>query len=227
MRPISVWRAFRTCPALCVLLCTPTPARAQVTIVNDISLTTPNPGPGGFGGSDNWLAQGFTLPSSTSYTLTSIDLVLSKMAPIAGNFTVSLWSASGSGSPGSELLSIGTSPVASLPDAPTEKVFSAPSGLSLTQGATYFVVLTADQTQANSGVLWSDRVEPSPSTSGSGALGGWSVNTGSGWPAPQNTFPFQMAVVGSPVPEPQAYAVISGVGLVCFAALRKLRRHSA
>jgi hypothetical protein len=220
----TILGAARTCLILCAAIGFVTSARAQVTIVNDISL--PNTGLGGYGGSDSWLAQSFTLPSGTSYTLTSIDLVLNKEAPISGNFTVSLWSANGSGLPGSSLLSMATSPVDSLPTSPTEQIFSAPSALTLIQGATYFVVLTADQTIDNSGVHWSDRIEASPGSSGSGALGGWSANfnDGSGWGALQTIQPFQIAVTGNPVPEPEAYGVISGVALACFAALRQLRR---
>jgi hypothetical protein len=216
-----------------------TPAQAQlVDLVNNINLD--NIGvQGGWGGSDYWMAQGFSTPSNAAYILSRVDLALNSEAPINGTYAVSLWSATGiNGTPGTMLLPISSGNEVSLvSSSPEVRSFNAPSSFELSSGMNYYVVVTADTTSDLSGVHWLDRLDANPAPAATpGTVGGWTLseNLGSTWSSSdatpnlvETTHPFQLAVVVTPVPEPGAYAVIAGLCLVSFAAVRQARRRFA
>src|SRR5438093_1043299 len=83
-----------------------TPAGAQTVIVSNLAEPTTTDTAGAVG-SDSWIAQGFSTPASTIYSLDSVSLKIYNAAPFQGTFTVSFWDASGPGGrPGIQLATI-------------------------------------------------------------------------------------------------------------------------
>jgi hypothetical protein len=208
-----------------------TPARAQTVIISN--LAEPNTiGNAGLAGSDKWFAQGFSTPASTSYSLDSISLKLTRdPSSSSGTFTVSFWDSSGGGRPGSQLATISSgNQVSTLTTSFDDYAFPASgAGITLAPSTSYFVVLSASAPFANSGLLWIGPDAQNPGSTGVGQMGGWtsSVNQGASWDFLSSDFPFQIAVAGTAVPEPEAYALVSGLALVGFAAFRRFRSKDA
>jgi len=201
-------------------------AKAQL-IVSNIE----NPvGFGGTVGSDNWFAQAFITPSDTAYFLDSLALKLEKQDANQGTFTVSLWSAAANGQPESLISQVGSvTDVSTLTTSFAPYTFNAPAGITLAASTTYFVVLGASATLDHSGLLWADTTQLNPPKTGPGQIGGWtaSADQGQNWEAIVPTVPFQIAVFGTPVPEPASYVLVAGLALVAFALVRRLRVNHA
>jgi len=221
-------RTFLGLVTVATIVSNGTPASAQTVIVSN--LAEPNTiGSAGLVGSDNWLAQGFSTPASTSYSLDSVSLKLARDPSFSGTFTVSFWDSSGPGGrPGSQLATISSgNQVSSLTTSFADYAFPASgAGVTLAPSASYFVVLSASAPFASAGLYWSIPDAQNPGSTGPGQIGNWtsSANQGASWDFLSSDFPTQIAVSGTAVPEPETYALVSGLALVGFAAFRGLRR---
>jgi len=216
--------------ALAVIVPNVTPARAQTVIISNLAEPNANNN-AGLVGSDSWAAQGFSTPASTSYSLDSVSLKLSRDPSFSGTFIVSFWDASGpAGRPGSQLATISSGNVGTLTTSPVDYAFPASgAGITLAPSTSYFVVLSASAPFASAGLYWSFPDAQNPGSTGPGQIGSWttSANQGASWDFLDPNSPFQIAVSGTAVPEPETYALVSGLVLVGFAALRRLRRKDA
>jgi hypothetical protein len=225
----------KACSCLLVIagvLATCTFTQGQLTVIAS-DLETDN---GGYGtvGSDKWFAQGFTTPFGTTWSLSSVTLKLAHVNAISSLFDISLWSAGGpDGRPGSQIgvISAGVSS-STLSSALADHTYSSSSALTLNSGTSYFVVLQASQPWASSGLEWAvTTTEQATSPPGvPGVIGGWTRSPADpalypgetyAWQPLDFSYPFQLAVTASPVPEPAFYAVLFGGGLIAFAAFRR------
>lgn len=184
---------------------------------------------GGDVGIDNWFAQAFTMPS-TSEPLGSVQLKLAREASYSGTFSVELWSSAQNGSPGSLIttLASGVDP-ATLTTTYSLYTYTPSAPLTLSGNSTYFVVMKGTTSNGESGIIWADTPTFDPVVQGPGGIGGWtrSNNLGNSWDSTVLSYPFQLAVYETVVPEPQTYALVAGLGLVCFAAFRRVRQRTA
>jgi hypothetical protein len=217
--------------ALAVIVPNVIPAGAQTVIVSNLAEPSMNLNAGPVG-SDRWLAQGFSTPAGTSYSLDSVSLRLYVAAPFQGTYTVSFWDSSGpAGRPGSQLAAISSgNQVSSLTTSPADYAFPASgAGITLAPSTSYFVVLSASVQYALSGLYWSFPDSATPGSTGPGQMGEFteSANQGATWDFLSSGPPYQIEVSGTAVPEPEMYALVSGLALVGFAAFRRLRRKDA
>jgi hypothetical protein len=207
---------------LCAALCAGIQTQAQI-LVSD--LDPASLGGGALVASDAYFAQGFTTPSGTTYSLDSISVPLLSSGPGSGTYDVSLWS-SAAGKPSSQALLVSSgNQVSALTGSYVTHTFNS-SAFTLTPSTAYFVVLSASAPSSSSTLVWGDNTAFPTTTSGPGTLGGWtkSVNQGGSWGNVVATFPLQIEVAATAVPEPSAYAVVAGLALVAFGVTRKCIR---
>ena len=179
--------------ASAALLTTPAPTQAQTDVlVSNVGQT--RSGSLGFDGYDG--AQAFTTgANSDGYTVTSVGLDLSSGADETINFTVGVWTNSGSNLPGTSLGTL--TPPASL-TTPGVNEFTT-SGIVLAANTTYWVVVDSD---GGGSSQWEGTAADSEdSTSASG----WSIadesydraHDGSTWNS--YTDPFKLRVNGTAI----------------------------
>jgi hypothetical protein len=148
------------------------------------------------------IAVGFTM-GGTGYTLQSIEVgVASSSAP-----TMALWSSSGGGSPApsASLLAL-SSPTGSSGD------WTATGTFSLASGTSYFVVVSG-----GGGGTWDIR-GTTYTASGASYMNN-AMDLGSGWISGVVSPALAMNI--NAVPEPQEYAMLAGLCLLGFAAIRR------
>jgi hypothetical protein len=170
---------------------------------------------------DSAVANSFTTGSGGPWTLNSIVLNVGLFAGTpAGGITVDLAEDAG-GLPGSQLMTLS----GANPALPAEEIgYTPPTSFSLASNTTYWVVASA---AVRNNYLWNFTTDTSETgepgwTIGNTAYasypaGAWTALTEPG--APNN--PTLFAVSVTPVPEPQDYALMAGVGLAGFAAWRR------
>jgi hypothetical protein len=137
------------------------------------------------------------------------------------SFAVELWSA-GSSAPGSlmaTLVDAGTPP----PSAPGTAIYVPSTTVTLAAGTSYWIVL---KDTATGSYTWA--ASSSPSVSGPGTIGGTSASfdSGSSWSPEATGSSALFSVHGTVVPEPQAFALATGVSLLALAIWRAPRRDS-
>jgi hypothetical protein len=175
-------------------------------------------------GNDSWFAQPFiTGTNSAGYVLDSVQLLMNGASGTPSGFTASIYSANGApaGSLGSLM---GADPTAG-------GLFSyAASGLTLSPGTYYYVVVTATTPIAQGAYQWSaadsfGRIFTAPGDPwaipdlyyGSGNGSSWTFN------ARQNIF--QFAVNATVVPEPASYS-LAALSLTLLGLQRRSKRRS-
>jgi len=174
-------------------------------------------------GNDSWLAQPFTTgTNSFGYALDSVQLLMDAASGSPSGFTASIYSSPGNGAPGSNLGSLtGSDPAAG-------GLFSyAASGLVLSPGTYYFVVVTAATPIAQGAYQWSaadsfGRIFKAPGDPWTIPDGYYSSTNGSSWTSQARQNIFQFAVNGTGVPEPTVYS-LAALGLTLLGL--RWRRH--
>ena len=173
--------------------------------------------PGGSGavGNDQWLAAAFfTGNAPGGYTLNSIRLLMNPAFGNPSGFTVAIYNINGS-FPGTSLVSLSGADPAMGGDF----IYTAP-GTSLSPSIDYFVVITAATPVANGYYNWSSASSENYSSSEGWGLAPVIYNSsdGTSWEL-HRTYPFQLAVDATAVPEPSMLAVV-GLGLAALSFWR-------
>jgi hypothetical protein len=176
-------------------------AQAQgTTYISNVGQT---PVGSGAVGNDSWMAQQFfTGTNSAGYALNAVQLLMDPALGSASGFNASIYSSPGNGAPGVELASLSGS------DPAAGGIFSfAASGLMLSPGATYAIVLTATTPIAQGAYEWSaadsfghDMTAPGDPWSIPDVY--YSSADGSSWTFHGRGNVFQFAIDGAAVPEP-------------------------
>ena len=201
--------------------------QSQGQVLEVSNLSAPNNGAGELPGTDAWWAQSFTMPAGGTTELFDVGVKLAR-EPIqfSGDFTISLWSSTGSGTPPLARLGniVAGQPVGSVTTEFVDYTFAAPAGLTLAPNTSYFVVMEANVPSANSGLYWGRTQDANPGNDGPGTVGGFtkSVNSGSSWDAfldPSSPFQFEVTAV----PEPRLIGLVAGMLLLGFGAFRRMR----
>jgi hypothetical protein len=187
-------------------------ARAQgTTYISNLGQT---PVGSGAVAKDSWLAQQFTTgTNSAGYALNSVQLLMDMPQGNPAGFSVSVYSSPGNGAPGVELGSLsGADPTAG-------GIFSyAASGLMLSPGTYYCIVVTAETPAAQGDYEWSaadsfGRITTAPGDPWTIPDVYYSSASGSSWTFHGRGNIFQFAIDGGPVPEP------CGLGLFALGGL--------
>jgi hypothetical protein len=187
-------------------------ASAQGTIY--ISNLGQTPVGSGAVGSDSWIAQDFTTGTNAAgYVLNSVQLLMDPALGSPNGFTASIYSSPGNGAPGIELGTLSGS------DPAAGGLFSyAASGLTLSPGTYYYVVLTAATPAAQGAYEWSaadsfGRITVAPGDPWTIPDGYFSSADGSSWTSHPRGNIFQFAVDGAAVPEPGISSLLALGGL--------------
>jgi hypothetical protein len=160
------------------------------------------------GGSQNFE----TGEASSGYILNSVTLQMGGYAPIASNFSVSIYS-DNSGQVG---VSVGLLSGNSDPETAGQYIYAA-SGIVLNSTTTYWIVAVCDSSSSNplfppGGYIW-----PSTMSSNYVSEDGWKIdNSGN----PEFPTILQFALNATPVPEPSTVAIV-GLGLIAVLRRRK------
>jgi hypothetical protein len=168
-------------------------------------------------GNDSWIAQLFvTGTSSSGYVLNSIQLLMDPASENPSSFTVSLYSPGGNAAPETFLGNLNGS---SDPAAGGILTYSA-TGITLSPLTGYFVVVTASTSVANGAYYWSLADTDLDTTFGDSRwaiyeLYGTSPN-GSNWTEVAGQNIFQMAIYATAIPEPSAYLIFLGSGVLFY-----------
>ncbi|WP_165222531.1 choice-of-anchor R domain-containing protein [Aquisphaera insulae] len=207
------WHACRLA-ALAALLFAPALARAD-TILSD-NLSNASAGTESITG-DTWLAASFGTDSS-AYSLASVTLRLERTS-IKGSVEVQVFDDGGL-QPGN-LVGTLTGP-ADVPSSPSDVTFSA-SGITLSASSTYWIVVVA--TTGSFEWSWSG----TDSGSGVGYQGLWGSTDDAGltW-FPYTSYPLQMSVAATAIPEPGSIVPFAcGVAVTGAVAAARKRRSAA
>jgi hypothetical protein len=209
-----------------LVLCAIFPALTSVhgqLIVSNIDQTT---GTGANVGSDAWFAQQFLTPSDSEYSMTSMSLKLKYELSNTGTYSVALWTTTGN-KPGKLFAPIATdSSLNSLTTSFANYNFTLASPVTLDKNASYFLVVNGNQSTSERGLVWGDTlVLNPPGNLGPGQIGGWtqSNDSGTSWDPVFFGNNFEIAVMGTPVPEPQYSAIAASFALIAFVALRQMQ----
>lgn len=165
-------------------------------------------------GNDSWIAQQFTTgTNSTGYALNSVQLLMDPALGSPNGFSASIYSCPRNGAPGIELGSLdGTDPAAG-------GIFSYDaSGLVLSPGTSYAIVLTATTPIAQGAYEWSandsfGRITVAPGDPWTIPDAFYSSADGSSWTAHGRGNIFQFAIDGAAVPEPGFSSLLALGGL--------------
>ena len=178
------------------------------------------PNGNGFVGSDSWIAQNFFILASdpNDYTLNTVDLLMNSAAGNPGDFEASIYSGVAGGAPNTFLGSLSGS---DNPSVGGVHSYTA-SGITLTGGVGYFVVVTSATPLAQGAYDWS----ASDSFTQNGS---WVINhqyatssDGSAWQVSARDEAFQMALYATVVPEPTSLALL-GLGSLALVMVRRRR----
>lgn len=177
-------------------------------------------------GSNSWIATLFYAGTNPEgYLLNSIRLTMTDSSGNPSAFTVALYSAPdilGGNSPGSDL---GTLSGSANPTSAGVYTYSATSGISLSTGTPYFIVITAGTAVANGAYEWSlAGVNSYNPVDGWAVTGGVSSGVlqsanGSSWTSLSATYP-QFAIDATAAPEPGVMGLMVVGGLIV--AIRRL-----
>ncbi|OJW18916.1 MAG: hypothetical protein BGO49_17865 [Planctomycetales bacterium 71-10] len=194
--------------ALAVLCSSAADSTAGVVLADNLSETS---GGAYSATGDSWLASSFGTDGS-SYILQSVTLMLSRDS-IGGEAAVDVYTDGGL-EPGSLVATLAGP--ASVPGSSGPATFTA-SGVLLQANATYWVVLRA----VTGEFLWSWAGSNDGSGAGFQTGSATSDFAGSGW-FYADSYPFQMSVSASAVPEPgSAWLAAIGAAGVALAARRR------
>jgi len=209
-------------PVIGLLL--PRMSRAQAVFASNLA-NTPN---GSFGVANNlWVAQEFIweglmvngVELTPNLILNSVQLQMDPASGNPGGFSVSIYTAGTSLHLGTIL---GTLSGESNPQTPGLYTYTTP-GITLTPAASYFVVVTDTTPSAQGSYNWST------TTSSGTANNNLVINDvydtsadGANWNATIRQSIAQMAIFGTPVPEPSPWPLsLCGAGLFYFIRRRK------
>jgi len=215
----------RSIAAILLILIACTPARA-VVIYGDIAggnqvFSGYTLGPGG--GTNNFIAEGFTMTGS--YNLQSVDVILSKFQTSPGsNIALSIFSNSG-GAPGSDLYDLSTSINIPLSGSPATANLTGSGSFILNAGTTYWLNMYATNPSSQTGTTAQWDGEYTPTLSGFATpIGPGATEVGQ-----QRTFLFgntstselrtAFQLNGIAIPEPATLALLT-LGAVGFLARR-------
>ena len=125
-------------------------ADAQTTLISNWSLQTS----GSIGSQDYDIAQPFTTGTAGGYELSTIELDWAAFGQVedGNDIAASLWTATSSNDPDTELFELSTSSVFTF-EAPGRKTFSAPSNSRLDPRTTYVVKLVRTAGTGNAGAF--------------------------------------------------------------------------
>ena len=165
-------------------------------------------------------AQGFKT-TAQGYTVTNVTMLLNRAGPVIGNFSVSIYDATGgSGKPGSSVGSVVASFDASLLNYAASAVSWNNLSIVLTPGTDYYLMLTANNLSGGGARIgWAETAN----ATGAGFPSNRLLYSGGSWYGPNQDHPFQMQInASSPsaVPEPSTYALVC-IGLVGLGYARK------
>jgi hypothetical protein len=198
---------------------------AQGTITFLSNLTQPSAG-GVALGSNSWVAPLFYSGNNVGgYVLNSIQLAMTDASGNPGGFTVMLYSGAdifGAIRPAS---SLGTLTGQANPTTAGIYTYTAPSGLTLSSGTPYFIVLTAGTGVATGAYEWSlSGIDSYNPTGGWGVTGPdadvWESTGGSSWNSISGTNP-QFAINATATPEPGVIGLFALGGLLIASQRRK------
>jgi hypothetical protein len=170
-------------------------------------------------GNDSWIAQEFAIlvTDPNSYTLNSVQLLLDSASGSPSGFAVSIFSSPLNNAPQQNLGSLS----GSTDPSPGGLFTYTASGITLSPGIAYFVVVTAATPIAQGAYDWS--------AANGVANGNWGITdvyyssaNGSSWTETFRQDVFQMAINATPIPEPQTYALL-GLDLAAL-NFRRLRQ---
>ena len=172
-------------------------------------------------GSDSWIAQSFSVGSVNPavYTLNAVQLLMNPASGNPARFSVSIYD-----NPSSSFIPLNLLGTLTGPNPSTGGVFTyTSSGITLTTGTPYFVVVTALTPIAQGSYNWS-AYQGSPTTSGTWTIDDFyaSSSNGSTWTSTSRQDIFQMALYTTPTPEPGTLA-LAGIGLACLSFRRRRR----
>jgi hypothetical protein len=172
-------------------------------------------------GSDSWIAQSFSVGSVNPavYTLNAVQLLMNPASGNPARFSVSIYD-----NPSSSFIPLNLLGTLTGPNPSTGGVFTyTSSGITLTTGTPYFVVVTALTPVAQGSYNWS-AYQGSPTTSGTWTIDDFyaSSSNGSTWTSTSRQDIFQMALYTTPTPEPGTLA-LAGIGLACLSFRRRRR----
>lgn len=162
-------------------------------------------------GGDAWIAQSFDVYSGT-YTLDSVQLLMNPASGNPGSFTVSIYTSIGA-VPSTQLGSLSGS---SNPSSSGIYPYTA-SGITISPGPLYYVVVTAATPMEQGSYNWSAAHDFTQN-------GSWYINDiyfassdGSTWTPYVRQNVFQMAIYATAVPEPSTLALAAfGLACLCF-----------
>jgi hypothetical protein len=181
-------------------------------------------------GNNSWVAALFYAGTNPQgYLLNAIQLTITDASGNPSAFTVSLYSAPdilGGNRPGSNL---GTFSGSASPAGAGLYSYSAPSGISLSTGTPYFIVITAGTAVANGAYEWSlagaNSYNPADGWAVTGGLSSGVLQSANGtsWTSLSATYP-QFAISATPAPEPGALGLLALGGMVV--GFRRVRSNS-
>jgi hypothetical protein len=179
-------------------------------------------------GNDSWIAQAFYTFATdpNTYDLNAIQLLLDPASGSPSGLTVSIYN-SNNNAPETDLGAL-TLNGSINPSVGGTFSYTA-SGITISPGTTYFVVLTAATPTAEGAYEWS--------ASRTGASSGnWNITdvyyssvNGSSWTQTTRQDIFQMAIYATPIPEssPWSLALLGGGILFLFGTLNQRRHHES
>lgn len=178
-------------------------------------------GPGG--GTNNYIAEGFTM--SHTYNLQSVDIILSQFQIHAGSDVyLSIFSNGAGNTPGTDLYDLSTNVSLPLSGSPATVNYSGTGSFILAAGTTYWLELYASNPSSETGdtLQWDGAYTSDLSAfatpTGPGAVELGQLRTFSGGiSATELRTSFQLNGVAVPEPSSVALAALGAVGLVALA----------
>ena len=199
---------------------------------NIIYVTNLGDAPGGSTaiGNNSWIAQEFTwegtfvngTETTPNLTLNSVQLLMDSASGNPSGFTVSIYSSHDNLLLGD---SLGTLSGSSNPSSAGIYTYTTP-GITLSPATSYFVAVTAATPTSQGAYNWSFVAAPGDEIANSNLVINdiyYGSSDGSSWTEHLRQEVFQMAIYGTPIPEPQSAALL-GLGTFCFRFWRRPRK---